>query len=770
MKHRLLSLILALILIVGLAPGIAVHAEENIPAPIVEGACCHGLREDAIGLFTTRPSFGGNLIDITPQRVEDTFNYLDEMYVENHPEAALVINTGTANDRVVLKTLAEKITDGCKNDTEKANAIDEWLRRNIEYDVNTSAYASDTFYTRMGNCLSYANLMQFLLRSLGIPAVVGDGWRGNMAECTVDLFNHEGHAWCFVRLNDEWVLYDPLWLAGGTVDRDYMAKWIYFDTVENVTPASDDDNLPPEAYDKPKIYYTDGKIYAWSEYYGDEIGVLTSFVNNQAFAFVAYQSDPETGASDGWMYVGSDYDKHQMERGQIYSNSWIAYGDYSTNSAMSIAYAHANGMCIDGGVMTLEGQDYLLDKNESFPILADPDDYTITNGRFTLKSDYKGLFLGMPWQDGATEGYIVEWENRNPEIATVDSNGIITCHEEGYAEFYVYLKRQEQNGEMTYMGTSIIPVIISDEERIPVYEDPEEAEVVRTFGATRYDTAFKAADQLKENLGIEKFQNIVVAYGEDFADALSGSYLANQKNAPILLVKNRNKEINAVKDYIRANLTPGGTVYLLGGVNAVPKAMVSGLEGFNVKRLAGATRYETNLEILKEAGISGNDILVCTGLDFADGLSASAVNKPILLVKDGLRATQVNYLKTLGSKNFYLIGGTNAVNKRIESALTAYGTTQRIEGATRYYTSVNIAKTFFPNAKTAVLAYAQNFPDGLAGGCLACSMDAPLILTANGKQAPAVAYAKEAGITGGAVLGGTGLIPDKVANAIFQIS
>lgn len=254
------------------------------------------------------------------------------------------------------------------------------------------------------------------------------------------------------------------------------------------------------------------------------------------------------------------------------------------------------------------------------------------------------------------------------------------------------------------------------------------------------------------------------------ADALSGSYLANQKNAPILLVKNRNKEINLVKDYIKANLTSGGTVYLLGGVNAVPKAMENGLEGFNVKRLAGATRYETNLEILKEAGISGDDILVCTGLDFADGLSASAVNKPILLVKDSLRATQVNYLKTLGAKNFYLIGGTNAVNKRIESALAAYGTTQRIEGATRYYTSVNIAKTFFPNAKTAVLAYAQNFPDGLSGGCLACSMNAPLILTANGKQAPAVAYAKEAGITGGAVLGGTGLIPDRVANAIFQIS
>ena len=126
--------------------------------------------------------------------------------------------------------------------------------------------------------------------------------------------------------------------------------------------------------------------------------------------------------------------------------------------------------------------------------------------------------------------------------------------------------------------------------------------VTRVFGATRYDTAFKAADMLKEQLGVDKFETIVVACGTDFADALSGSYLANQNNAPILLVRNRNQEINQVKAYIKANLKAGGTVYLLGGVNAVPKAMETGLEDYVVKRLAGATRYETSLEILKEAG------------------------------------------------------------------------------------------------------------------------------------------------------------------------
>ena len=89
--------------------------------------------------------------------------------------------------------------------------------------------------------------MQFLIRSLGIPAVVGDGWRGDMKESTVDLFNYEGHAWCFVYLEGEWVLYDPLWISCGTTDREYIAEWIYLDTVEFVTPAYDGDNLPPEA-------------------------------------------------------------------------------------------------------------------------------------------------------------------------------------------------------------------------------------------------------------------------------------------------------------------------------------------------------------------------------------------------------------------------------------------------------------------------------------------------------------------------------------------
>ena len=292
--------------------------------------------------------------------------------------------------------------------------------------------------------------------------------------------------------------------------------------------------------------------------------------------------------------------------------------------------------------------------------------------------------------------------------------------------------------------------------------------VQRVYGATRYYTAIEIANQLKENMGVSKFNAIVVASGTDFADALSGTYLANQKGAPVLLVRNRDQEMNLVKDYIKANLAAGGTVYILGGEKAVPKAMETGLEGFNVKRLGGATRYETNLLILKEAGVkAGEDILVCTGKDFPDSLAASAVNKPIVLVKDSLSATQQQYLNSVKGGKLYIIGGTAAVNARIETSLKGYGTTQRLSGATRYYTAVEIAKTFFPNTKTAVVAYGENFPDGMCGGTLAYSMGAPVLLTTNSKSAVTVDYTTANGIHSGAVLGGNKLISDNVVEKAF---
>lgn len=288
--------------------------------------------------------------------------------------------------------------------------------------------------------------------------------------------------------------------------------------------------------------------------------------------------------------------------------------------------------------------------------------------------------------------------------------------------------------------------------------------IERVYGRDRYDTGFAIADALKEVQDVDKFDTVVVACGTNFADALSGSYLANKHNAPILLVGKDNTDL--VKDYIYENVNQGGKVYILGGTSAVPAEMEYGMGMYYVERLSGRNRYETNLKILQEAGTAGEDVLVCTGKNFADALSAAAVCKPILMVEESLTDVQRNFLVGV-SGDLIIIGGTGAVSVEIEEELWNYGYTERVRGASRFETSVLVAEKFFDHPSKAVLAYAQTFPDGLCGGALAYAMGAPIILTQTGNEDAAFAYANANGISGGVVLGGSRLISDNAAKTIF---
>ena len=298
-----------------------------------------------------------------------------------------------------------------------------------------------------------------------------------------------------------------------------------------------------------------------------------------------------------------------------------------------------------------------------------------------------------------------------------------------------------------------------------------DAALYRIAGDNRYETAFDVADALKAELGVTQFNAVIVASGTDFADALAGSYLAAVKSAPILLTNKFN--IDNVVEYIQANLAANGTAYILGGTAAVSADFETALEtalGREATRLAGDNRYLTNLAILKEAGVTADqEILVCTGTNFADSLSASAAGKPILLVNNrALLDQQKEYLAALGtSSKLVVLGGTSAVSTDMATALKAYGTVSRIAGDNRYLTSLAIAEYFFPEATTAVVAYGANFPDGLCGGALAYAMKAPLILSNNVNAGTSAEYTCEAGITSGYALGGTGLISDAAVSEIF---
>ena len=303
---------------------------------------------------------------------------------------------------------------------------------------------------------------------------------------------------------------------------------------------------------------------------------------------------------------------------------------------------------------------------------------------------------------------------------------------------------------------------------IPINVMSGEKELVRLSGKLRYDTSLQVAEELRRVKGLEKFNAVVLATGENFADALGGGFLAVKKEAPILLTKP--SQAGKINDYIRNHLKEDGVIYVLGGEGAVPSSCLDGLEGFTVKRLSGKTRYDTNLAILEEADVTNDDILICTGENFADSLAASASGRAIFLVKNSLNDDQRAFLSAHGSNNVAIFGGTNAVSQELENDIRNYCKPVRLFGKDRFETAALIATAFYPNAARSVLAYSHDFPDGLCAGPLAYAIGAPILLAKEGSTEMASYFNAIRAIHYGYITGGEGRLPDTTVREVFRIT
>ena len=129
----------------------------------------------------------------------------------------------------------------------------------------------------------------------------------------------------------------------------------------------------------------------------------------------------------------------------------------------------------------------------------------------------------------------------------------------------------------------------------------------------------------------------------------------------------------------------GLTIYCYKGSEGERYAKANGFKYVlfpSTTRLAGDNRYQTNIAILKAGGVeAGSEILVCSATAFAAALSAASAGQPILLVNGTkLKKVQRQYLESLGSVKFTIIGGKAAVTPEMEEALKAYGTVTRVFG------------------------------------------------------------------------------------------
>ena len=245
---------------------------------------------------------------------------------------------------------------------------------------------------------------------------------------------------------------------------------------------------------------------------------------------------------------------------------------------------------------------------------------------------------------------------------------------------------------------------------------------VRLSGESRYDTAIAVSKQ-----GWESGDTVVIARGDQYADALTAAPLADQEDAPVLLTRSGSLPSAVVEEIERLGATKA---IVLGGSLAVSDDVADQLDvlGLEVERVGGKTRYDTAVAIANELETDATDAVVVSGMDFPDALSAgsyAAINdKPILLTRpDSIPAVIEEELE--GYETTTVIGGTLAVSEDVADSLP---NATRVSGANRYLTSLAVAEQLFENAVEGLAANGQNFPDALTGNVLAAAYDAPMLL------------------------------------------
>ncbi|MBZ9571508.1 transglutaminase domain-containing protein [Methanobrevibacter sp. TMH8] len=117
----------------------------------------------------------------------------------------LQATTNCQVNNAAIQSLAASLTKNSKTELEKATAIFNYVRDNIDYVyyTNTKKGAVGTLNAKSGNCVDQAHLLIALFRASGLEA------RYVHADCTFTVSGRIGHVFAQVLVGDTWVVADP---------------------------------------------------------------------------------------------------------------------------------------------------------------------------------------------------------------------------------------------------------------------------------------------------------------------------------------------------------------------------------------------------------------------------------------------------------------------------------------------------------------------------------------------------------------------------------
>ncbi|HUG83095.1 MAG TPA: cell wall-binding repeat-containing protein [Euzebya sp.] len=265
----------------------------------------------------------------------------------------------------------------------------------------------------------------------------------------------------------------------------------------------------------------------------------------------------------------------------------------------------------------------------------------------------------------------------------------------------------------------------------------------RLAGEERYETAAEVAYHHWNTV-----ENVVIANGEDFTDALIAAPLARALDAPILLTRTEGLP-DPIYEYLLTRNPSPTQVYVIGGEGGVGPDVIDDLTRLRIPegaivRVGGGDRYDTSVAVAEAlesvTGAEATRAVVTTGERFPDALAAGPIAGnlgpdqtpvPLLLTAaDELPEQIADYLDARTIERTVVIGGPAAVSEAVVAQLPA---AEQVGGLERTETSALaadlLAELREETATEALLATAANFPDALVVGSVGGRDGIPTLLT-----------------------------------------
>lgn len=260
--------------------------------------------------------------------------------------------------------------------------------------------------------------------------------------------------------------------------------------------------------------------------------------------------------------------------------------------------------------------------------------------------------------------------------------------------------------------------------------------IQRLSGDNRYETSVEVSEK-----NFKSADTVVLASGQNIADALVASSYADIEEAPILLT-NKNSISDEVLDEIER--LKADKVVIVGGQSSISSSVESRLkkEDIKVTRISGRDRFDTSDKLSQEVSRlskKSSQAILVNGYKNIDALSVSSLatkeELPILLNgRNALNMSVKNRLRQMNVNKVYIIGGNNSISSDVEKELKRMQiSVVRLSGTDRYETSANIAKYAYKDFDEAIVASGENPVDALAASTLTGKKEAPILLTNKNK-------------------------------------